>query len=510
MINRHAQLISLAICLLLVSSVFPPARAARKITAVNPTRVDDRASAKVQRRTALVVGNNKYPKAPLKNPCNDAEDIKAILKEFEFDVESCLDTSLKGTTEAIDRFITNLKPDSVGLFYYAGHGMQIAGENYLIPVDFVDKDEQTAKHTSYSISLLNDRMTDANKGLNIIILDACRNNPFRIRSGRPIPERGLAAMFVNTGSFIAFATAPNQVADDNPNERNGRFTKHLLRGLKESPSCLNEVFDRTRARVVEETKGKQVPFVTTSVVGRFCFKDPPAVDPKPPVQPDNISSVRKPEGTQKDCKGIAPSNTGTFPIEGKYEPSGIMGDIDDVRIMKSVDFTRFRYTTTGKGRHEWDYKYDRNELSNRPAQFGGVMYLSPPNNFGNVCGGFDLSSVRRVIKWEARSSVGEAKVEFIIGGVTWAWDEDSKKKSTPPFPDSMPRTTLGIKKLTQQWQTFEFNLSDLPESYFTRVVNGFTWVISWGSNDVNLNDDGTVPEKQKTFEIEIRNIRYER
>jgi hypothetical protein len=170
----------------------------------------------------------------------------------------------------------------------------------------------------------------------------------------------------------------------------------------------------------------------------------------------------------------------------------------------------FEYTATGQGSHEWDYKYVGDKLNDKPAGFGGVFYLDPPNNFGNVCGGFDLRRFRRLIRWEARSLGGEVNAEFIIGGVEWIWDEGSKKKVKPEFPDSMPRVSLGIRKLTANWQTFEADLSDRPESDFTRVVNGFTWMISWSANGVRFNKERTGAEQPKTFKIEIRNIRYER
>jgi hypothetical protein len=453
-----------------------------------------------ERRVALIIGNNKYKGGNLKNPCNDAEDMASSLKSFGFQVDLRLNADLKTTQDAINSFISSLRPETVGLFYFAGHGIQLDGENYLIPTDFDAKDEPTAKRVSFSASVLNERLEESGTRLSIIILDACRNNPYRsLFRGL---KTGLAAMYSGNGSIIAFATGPGKMASDNDEERNGLFTKHLLESLKESPSCLDEVFARTRARVVEAKKD-QVPSVTTSVIGRFCFKEPEEIREK--VNDQLISSEPPP---LPQCKAISIPDSSPFYIDGQFEPSGIMGDIGDVQIKKLEKSTQFRYSTNGKGPHEWDYKYVNGELNPKPAQFGGVMYLSPPNNFGNVCGGLDLSPVRRVIKWEARSLKGNVIVEFIIGGVRWAWKD--KTTVTPPYPDSMPRTPLVPRKLTPEWQTFEFDLSKLQPSDFTRVINGFSWVINWGSNDVNPNDDGTGPERPKTFEIEIRNIRYER
>jgi len=488
-----------AISSYLISSLFLYTSEARKHPQDFVNTNNDSIAYKGKRRVSLVIGNNKYNQASLKNPRNDAEDMKAILKEFGFDVEICLDADLKTMEVAIDKFIAQLGSDAIALFYYAGHGMQMEGENYLIPTDFAATDEPTARQRSYPVSDLSERMAKANKLLNIIILDACRNNPFRSWSRGLDSRRGLAAMYVGSGSFIAYATEPNETAEENWSGRNGLFTKCLLQSLRESQLCLNEVFDNTRACVARLSGGKQIPLATTGVIGKFCFNE------LEPTITDKISLTPIPP-----CKGTTPPDSAFFSVYGSYEPSGIMGDIDDIRIKKLERSCQFKYIVTGKGRHEWDYKFVGQELNQSPAQFGGVMYLNPPNNFGNLCGGFDLRGFHRAIKWRARSLGEDVYVEFIIGGVTWAWDERTRIKIMPTYPDSLPRISLGTKRLTSQPQTFEVDLSNLPPSHFARVVNGYSWVISWGSNNINLNDNGTGPERSKTFEIEISNITYER
>jgi hypothetical protein len=446
------------------------------------------------RRIALVVGINKYKysNAALRNPLNDARDMERILSEFGFQVDHALDVDYQHMEKAIDKFIAKLGPGTVGLFYYAGHGIQIDGENYLLPVDFVLKDEADAKRTAYSASRLNDRMEGVKTDLNIIILDACRNNPFQ-GERRLGQGKGLALMNAGKATFIAFATGPNKTADDNPDEKNGLFTKYLLQALKEDPSCLNEVFDRTREKVYLASYRKQIPWAATNVIGRFCF----------------TGAKQGEESKEETCKGKLPSSAESFSIDRNYAPSGTLGDIYDVRIIQTPISSIFEYETTGVGPHEWDYKYIGDKLNPTPAGFAGVFYLDPPNNFGTVCGGFDLRGFRRLIEWEARSLDGEVNVEFIIGGVDWIWDEE-KKKVKPRYPDSMPRVSLGTRKLTTKWQSFEFNLLDRPEADFARVVNGFTWVINWNSNGLRFNKDRTGPEQPKSFKIEIRNIYYKR
>ena len=451
------------------------------------------------RRVALIIGNNayKYPNATLQKSVNDAADMKTTLSSFGFEVELELDANYQRMESAINKFIAKLGPQTVGLFYYAGHGMQIDGENYLIPVDFVLRDEANAKRTSYSASLLNERMEAARSKLNIIILDACRNNPFRTERLLAQGGRGLAGMTAGEGTYIALGTGPNRTAVELGDDRNGLFTKHLLQSLKQQPTCLNEVFDRTRMAVYVASNARQIPWAATNVIGTFCFTE---------------SGLTSPSQQTGDCEARSLGDPSSFSIAQDYAPSGIMGDIDDVQIMPGVGSYTFEYTTTGKGPHEWNYKYLNDHLNPSPAGFGGVFYLSPANNFGTVCGGVDLHKFRR-IKWEARSLSGEVYVEFIIGGVNWIWDERSKKQIKPLYAETLPRISLGVKRLTTAPQTFDIDLSSLssqPDREFARVVNAFSWVVSWGANGVRFNQTRTGPDQQRTFKFEISNVRYEK
>lgn len=210
--------------------------------------------------------------------------------------------------------------------------------------------------------------------------------------------------------------------------------------------------------------------------------------------------------------GKPPDNSELFLVYPNYDPSGYMGDSGDITVEKSPEVVRFIYETKARGPHEWEWKYVKCELNSRPCQFAGVVYLDPPNNFGErPDGGFDLRE-SRYIRWEARSVTGTVNVEFVIGGIDWRWDDQKEcpDRVSVPHPGSMPRVSLGIKTLTEHWQPFEYDLSNQPEDNLKRVVGGFAWVISWGSNQVRLNEAGTGPEQPETFVIEIRNIRYER
>jgi hypothetical protein len=217
------------------------------------------------------------------------------------------------------------------------------------------------------------------------------------------------------------------------------------------------------------------------------------------------------EGSPVTGKPVAA--TRAFRVQEGYAPSGIMGDVGDVTIGSGDDGAdRFTYVATGRPDHEWDQKYVNGELNRRPAKFGGVMYLSPANDWGqSPDAGYDLRGFRRLV-WDARSVNGEARVEFVLGGVNWIWTtrEGKWEKAAPPYPDTMPALRLGTMKLTGEWQTFERELADQPEQSFRRVVGGFGWVMSWGANGVEPNDEGTRAREPRTFVIEFRNVRYER
>ena len=222
------------------------------------------------RRVALVIGNATYPASPLRNAVNDATAMAQALNGLRFDVvKLAIDTTAVTLDRTITQFVQVLQSGDVVVVYYAGHGMQIAGENYLLPVDFQAQDEAEARYRSYSAALLHDKLAERGARMKIIILDACRNNPFRM--SRAVGG-GLAPMAtVGRGSFIAFAAGPNSTADDNPRGKNGLFTTYLLEALAEPGLTLEQVFSRVRLRVDEASNGRQTPWTNSSVIGDFYF-----------------------------------------------------------------------------------------------------------------------------------------------------------------------------------------------------------------------------------------------
>ncbi len=220
------------------------------------------------KRVALVIGNGAYKEGPLKNPVNDASDMAAALRRLGFNVTLLKDATMKQMEAAVRDFGLKLRGGGTGLFYYAGHGLQVGGNNYLVPVNAVIQSESDVKYGCLDAGLVLGKMEDAGNGLNLVILDACRNNPFA-RSFRSA-SLGLAKMDAPTGSLIAYATAPGSVAADG-NGRNGLYTQYLLRNIGTPGLSVEELFKRVRMGVAGESAKKQVPWEASSLIGQFSF-----------------------------------------------------------------------------------------------------------------------------------------------------------------------------------------------------------------------------------------------
>lgn len=227
------------------------------------------------KRTALVIGNANYSQIPsLKNPVNDASDIAAKLRDLGFEVTSASDLDKRGMEKEIRSFgrrIRASKGDAV--FYYAGHGVERDGRNYLIPLRADIHDPEDLPYKAVDVGQLLTQLESAKNGVNIIILDACRNNPYEHFRG--IAVSGLASLTGPTGSLIAFSTSPGNVAADGKG-RNGVFTKHLLEAMSIPGATLDETFQRVRRDVARETGKSQIPWSNSSVIGDFFFTQPGA------------------------------------------------------------------------------------------------------------------------------------------------------------------------------------------------------------------------------------------
>jgi uncharacterized caspase-like protein len=228
--------------------------------------------AKAEPRLALVVGNGAYDAVtPLDNPINDARLMADVLSKVGFDVTLVTDTQQNDLVLAISRFGSRLRaagPDATGLFYYAGHGVQSFGTNYLLPVDIELQDAADLSLVGVPAQAVLRQMFSARNRTNIVILDACRNNPFDTIPD--LSDNGLAEMKAPRGTFLAYSTAPGEIALDGTGG-NSPFTEALARNLETPGVPIETLFKTVRVDVLKETGNQQTPWDTSSLTTDFQF-----------------------------------------------------------------------------------------------------------------------------------------------------------------------------------------------------------------------------------------------
>ena len=223
-------------------------------------------------RVALVIGNAAYKEGALKNPVNDARDMKKALELAGFSVTLMENADLKQMKEAVRGFGHRLNADSIGLFYFSGHGVRNDdGQNYLLPVGDSIQSDAELEYEAMNGSFVLDVMRKSGSKTNLVFLDACRNNPLKYASGRSL-TRGLATMDKRGGVLISYATGPGQVARDG-NGRNSPYTASLIKWMRE-PLTLESMLKRVANEVADATGNKQTPWYDTSLMADFYFTAP--------------------------------------------------------------------------------------------------------------------------------------------------------------------------------------------------------------------------------------------
>jgi len=275
--------------LLLAASVLliiSPCAWAERGTVLFPKKTDAYHS---EKRVALVIGNSNYQEKPLPNAVNDAKDMAQALQKYGFTVIHKQDLEQDAMEQAIDDFEQRISKNGISLFYYAGHGLQIKGNNYLIPINSKIEKQRHVRYRAVNAQQIIDMMTDAGGRVNIVILDACRNNLFRGFSRTT--RSGLAAIDAPQGIIISYATAPGKTANDGP-RRNGLYTESLLKSIETPGLPIERVFKQTATNVERASRGKQVPWVSSSLTGKdFCFS--PCKPTQIPQQPSSYVDVSR-------------------------------------------------------------------------------------------------------------------------------------------------------------------------------------------------------------------------
>lgn len=257
---RKIVAVLLPFAVVLLASAF--AQDNRGLT-VNPSQTEQ--------RIALVIGNGGYADSRLVNPPNDAEAVAAALTELGFSVIKRINSTKRDMKDSVREFGQRIREGGVGLFYFAGHGLQIEGRNFLVPVDAAVTKESEAEFECLDAGFVLAQMEEAHNRLNIIILDACRNNPFA-RSFRS-QSGGLAKMDAPKGSILAYATSPGDVAADGSG-KNGLYTESLLKYMRAPGLKIEDLFKSVRVEVVNRSNQRQVPWESSSLMGDFYFSIP--------------------------------------------------------------------------------------------------------------------------------------------------------------------------------------------------------------------------------------------
>ncbi len=234
-------------------------------------------------RFALVIGNTSYRNAPLRNAANDAHAISDALRTAGFEVIVKVNASRDETVDALRTFVRTGGKNAVKMIFYAGHGLQIKGRNYLVPVDTDTVTEEDLPTRAIDLTEVLERLANERRGINIVVLDACRDNPFatnlaRLADARRVRSRGigsnvqgLAAVQAPSGTFVAFSTSPGSIALDGAGKLNSIYTRHLVVAMLRPGVSIERVFKQVRVNVALESQQIQIPWETSSLMGDFCF-----------------------------------------------------------------------------------------------------------------------------------------------------------------------------------------------------------------------------------------------
>ena len=264
-----------------------------------------------EKRLALVIGNSGYATSPLTNPANDARSMAAVLRRAGFEVTEKYDLNIVGFNNAVTDFTRQFSGDNVvALFYYAGHGIQDHGENYLVPIDADSLADDQITYRCVPLKRITSKMRSANNYTNILILDACRQYPL-LGEGRSL-QRGLAQLEDGLPeSLVAYATAPGRIALDRREQANGLFTGQLLKYIEMPGQEINELFFEVRKAVKEQSGDQQIPSVTNNLTHKFYFF--PRSEPTPSVVPKALDSDK--DGVP-DADDRCPNNPGPVQLRG--------------------------------------------------------------------------------------------------------------------------------------------------------------------------------------------------
>jgi uncharacterized caspase-like protein len=361
------------------------------------------------KRLALVIGNGAYKDVALPNPLHDAEDMEKALKASGFTVIKRTNASLKEMHLALREFGDRLDRQGTGLFYFAGHGLQVKGRNYLMPVDADIAREDEVAFQAMDLGAVMDKLDSAKNPVNIVIIDACRDNPFGKRLAPS--AKGLAPIDAPPGTFIAYATAPGSTAADGKG-RNGLYTAHLVKQIEKPGVSIEEVFKAVRAGVRTDSKNLQVPWESTSLESNFAFR---AAPPKPAPAPAPVKTV-----------AASPSAPRSIAAAPNSPPAFVAGDTWVYRITNLADGSAREAKVSVKDVRGDEVHWSNGNVSDlfgnniRMERSRSVETFTPASTWfafpmrpGNVS---DVKFVQTITESDGRKRVMDSQVKITVIG----------------------------------------------------------------------------------------------
>jgi formylglycine-generating enzyme required for sulfatase activity len=448
-----------------------------------------------ENRIALVIGNSDYASGPLPNPANDAKLIGDALTGLGFNVIARRNADQNTMKRAIQEFGSRLEaagPGAVGLFYYAGHGVQLSGRNYLIPTTARIEREGDVEIEAVSADWVIEQMRYARNRLNIVILDACRNNPFT-RSMRSV-DHGLASMDAPAGILIAYSTAPGAVAADGSG-RNSPYTEALTKAMREMHEPVEQVFKKVRVGVMTATSGKQVPWESSSLTGDFYFSAPRAA----PETANAVSTAALPAVKTPSSAPADKPESGTFSAwvsglfgSSKPESAATQPPAADPRTAADARPAPAMLATIGKPAGA--------SIDSRAAagpMLSGARALSLLQSLGIAAGEIDgshnypESAVRQLIEAAPRrvtlgSTPEQIRAAFALCRqyssacqLSWYGDEGLRVATLEPF--ELDSTPVSVKAFRQFVDSTKYKTQAETVGFAYAVVDGSLKPVTGGS-----------------------------
>lgn len=412
-------------------------------------------------RLALVIGNSHYAVGPLTNPTNDAALMADTLTAVGFKVTHMENLGYREMQRAVVGFARDLRAageDAVGLVYYAGHAVQADGENYMIPVDADLQDALDLQIQTLEASTLMSSLDRAGNRLNMVVLDACRNNPFPAvsRSG----SRGLAKIDAPHGTLLAYSTSPGDVAADG-NGRNSPYTKALAKAIRTPGVPVEQLFKQVRIEVMEKTGNKQIPWESSSLTGDFFFLDKAPEPPPVAAAPAAAPSANAQAADIEFWKSIAASTDPSL-FRGYMEafPNGLFVGLAEQRItaLESAAAAQSLAAEREKRQAEAAQAWDAVKDSGDPGQLQAVADAYPDTVYAKLAA---------------------AKIEGIRGAEAAAAQARSSAQPTQDNSDQLDLAFWGSIKNSTNKADYQAYLDRFPNGAFARLAeerarNGYT------------------------------------